>query len=129
MPLLARSVPNSVPISKNFLGILLDAPQKTQMDFLVVIRSCFYFCSTLWYTILLSQINGYFLMKNPRNIVITGASSGLGAALARHYAAPGITLHLQGRHGERLAAVAQTCQERGAAVYFRALDVTDAPAM
>ena len=61
--------------------------------------------------------------------MITGASSGIGAALARHYAAPGVTLHLQGRHMARLEQVAAMCQEREATVYFRAVDVTDAPAM
>lgn len=65
----------------------------------------------------------------PKNIAITGASSGLGAALARHYAAPGVTLHLQGRDAGRLAQVASMCQEREATVYFRSVDVTDAQAM
>lgn len=68
-------------------------------------------------------------MKNPQNIAITGASSGLGAALARHYAAPGITLHLQGRSETRLSQVASECQKRGATVHMRILDVTDAQAM
>ena len=31
-----------------------------------------------------------------RHIIITGASSGLGLALARQYAAPGVTLGLTG---------------------------------
>ena len=65
----------------------------------------------------------------PKNIVITGASSGLGAALATHYAAPGVTLHLQGRNHERLERVANLCQEKEATVYFRALDVTDKEGM
>ena len=39
--------------------------------------------------------------------LITGASSGIGAALARHYAQPGATLVLHGRDGPRLAAVAE----------------------
>src|SRR5579862_3011974 len=38
-------------------------------------------------------------------LVITGASSGLGAALARGYAAPGVMLGLIGRDTGRLAAV------------------------
>jgi short-subunit dehydrogenase len=75
---------------------------------------------------LLSPINGYFFMKNPKNIVITGASSGLGAALARRYAGEGVTLHLSGRHMERLQAIAMECQSKGATVYIRAVDVTDA---
>jgi len=68
-------------------------------------------------------------VKTYKNIAITGASSGLGAALARHYAAPGVTLHLQGRDAQRLSQVASMCQEREATVYSKVLDVTDATAM
>jgi short-subunit dehydrogenase len=64
-------------------------------------------------------------MKNPKNIVITGASSGLGAALAHHYAAPGVTLHLQGRHSRRLEEVAEYCRRHQAIAHTRILDVTD----
>ena len=53
-------------------------------------------------------------MKNPQNIVITGASSGLGAALAVHYAAPGVTLYLHGRNEERLEKTAVSCREQPA---------------
>jgi NADP-dependent 3-hydroxy acid dehydrogenase YdfG len=41
-----------------------------------------------------------------KHVVITGASSGLGAALARAYAKAGVRLTLSGRHEERLASVA-----------------------
>lgn len=68
-------------------------------------------------------------MKNPRNILITGGSSGIGEALALHYAAAGIFLALSGRDTERLEAVAARCRERGAAVTAEALDVTDRAAM
>ena len=47
-------------------------------------------------------------------ILITGASSGIGAALARHYAAPGTTLVLNARGPERLEAVAEACRGKGA---------------
>ena len=40
------------------------------------------------------------------SVFITGASSGLGEALARHYAAAGHTLGLVARRGERLAQLA-----------------------
>lgn len=44
----------------------------------------------------------------PLRVFITGASSGLGAALARQYAAQGATLGLLARRGEALAALIAT---------------------
>ncbi|HKY95882.1 MAG TPA: SDR family NAD(P)-dependent oxidoreductase [Kiloniellales bacterium] len=64
-----------------------------------------------------------------QSILITGASSGLGAALARHYAAPGVTLALTGRDSARLDAVAADCRAKGATVLNGVLDVRDAPAV
>ena len=68
-------------------------------------------------------------MRNPRSILITGASSGIGAALARHYAAPGVTLALGGRDAARLEAVAGQCRKAGAGANTEIVDVTDAPAV
>ena len=61
-----------------------------------------------------------------RAAVITGASSGLGAALARAYARPGMTLGLIARDTARLAAVAASCRAAGAGVEEGVLDVTEA---
>jgi short-subunit dehydrogenase len=63
------------------------------------------------------------------HIVITGASSGLGAALARVYASPGVLLTLSGRDEARLASVAADCVAAGAEVSVVVCDVTDAAAM
>ena len=62
-------------------------------------------------------------------VLITGASSGLGRALAEVSAAPGITLHLSGRAAARLEDTAASCRARGATVAARVLSVTDASAM
>ena len=65
----------------------------------------------------------------PRHIVVTGASAGLGAALACAYAAPGTVLGLIGRDVGRLEACAQQCRQAGAKVITAALDVRNADAM
>jgi short-subunit dehydrogenase len=65
----------------------------------------------------------------PRHILITGASSGIGAALARHYAHPEARLALGGRHPQRLESVAVACRERGAMAVPQVIDVTDRSAM
>jgi short-subunit dehydrogenase len=55
-------------------------------------------------------------MKNPKTILITGASSGIGRALALLYAAPGMRLLLAGRDETRLSETAGLCAAKGAAV-------------
>jgi short-subunit dehydrogenase len=66
---------------------------------------------------------------SPSHVVITGASSGIGAALARHYAGPSVRLSLLGRDAARLAAVAADCRAKGAEAMCHVGDVTDAAAM
>ncbi|TLS19165.1 MAG: SDR family oxidoreductase [Betaproteobacteria bacterium] len=59
-------------------------------------------------------------------VFITGASSGIGAALARHYAEQGATLGLAARRQQALTDLLADLPGRHAAY---ALDVSDAPAL
>ncbi|MDD7909034.1 SDR family NAD(P)-dependent oxidoreductase [Pseudovibrio exalbescens] len=56
-------------------------------------------------------------------IVITGASRGIGAALAKAYAGPNIRLALIGRDRQQLSSVANDCAAQGAHVHVIELDV------
>ncbi|MEJ0062834.1 MAG: SDR family NAD(P)-dependent oxidoreductase [Alphaproteobacteria bacterium] len=68
-------------------------------------------------------------MQNPRHIAITGASSGLGAALADAYAAPGVTLSLHGRDAARLGKTADAARAKGAEIMTDLGDITDGNAV
>jgi len=62
---------------------------------------------------------------DPVNILITGASGGLGGALARYYARPGVRFSLWGRDAAKLAAIADACRAAGAVAEVRSLDIAD----
>lgn len=64
-----------------------------------------------------------------KHILITGASSGIGAALALEYAQEGHHLSLSGRNHERLNTIAQLCENKGAHVHTALIDVCDRAAM
>lgn len=64
-----------------------------------------------------------------RVVLITGASSGIGRALALHYAIPGTTLGLLGRDEARLLDVVRACIAKGANVEHAAIDARDRDAM
>lgn len=68
-------------------------------------------------------------LARPQRILITGASSGIGAALAATYATTGASLVLGGRNRDRLAAIEASCRAKGAEVETAAIDVVDAAAM
>ena len=68
-------------------------------------------------------------MRDPKTIIITGASSGIGEALALHYARPEVVLALSGRDEARLRDIAARCNERGAATLPSVMNVTDQDAM
>jgi capsular polysaccharide export protein len=60
-----------------------------------------------------------------RTVVVTGASSGVGLALARAYAAPGTRLCLIGHSAEGLARAVEDCRLRGALVEAAQIDGGD----
>ena len=68
-------------------------------------------------------------MTQPRCVLITGATGGIGGALAPAYAAPGVTLILQGRREDRLEELALECRAAGARVLLEPLDVRDLDAL
>ena len=68
-------------------------------------------------------------MRDPRSLLLTGASSGIGEALALAYAGPGVSLALGGRDAVRLAAVAAACAQTGAQVRSDVIDVADRAAV
>lgn len=68
-------------------------------------------------------------MENPNTILITGASSGIGRALALEYAAPGTRLFLCARRRDALEETAEACRTFQADVDCQAVDVEDKDAI
>lgn len=70
------------------------------------------------------------MTKNKLNILITGASSGIGEALAKHYAKNGAAnLFLSGRDNQRLNDVKSVCETYKTTVHTKVLDVTNREAV
>lgn len=64
--------------------------------------------------------------SHPQSVLITGATGGIGRALAVAYAQPGVRLVLQGRNADILAGVQQACEQVGAVVETVVFDLKDA---
>jgi len=62
-----------------------------------------------------------------KTVLITGASEGIGRALALALAAPGVRLALNARNAARLAQAAAECAARGAAALALPADVSQQP--
>lgn len=67
--------------------------------------------------------------KDRFRILITGATSAIGGALAEIYAEPGVMLYLHGRNEVKLSGVAERCRAKGAEVVTQLLDVRDFTAL
>ncbi|WP_300086689.1 SDR family NAD(P)-dependent oxidoreductase [uncultured Nitrosomonas sp.] len=64
-----------------------------------------------------------------QRILITGATSAIGEALAEIYAENGVILYLHGRNENKLTEVAEQCQAKGARVQTKLLDMCDLSAL
>ncbi|MCD6026112.1 MAG: oxidoreductase, short-chain dehydrogenase/reductase family [Solimicrobium sp.] len=67
--------------------------------------------------------------REPKKILITGATGAIGGALAQAYASSQNTLYLQGRNMPRLEELAVICRGLGAKVITKVLDVKDSDAL
>ena len=79
----------------------------------------------------MSEANSFIRMENhmDKTILITGASSGIGAGLARELGAAGARILLGARRLDRVEALAGEIKEAGGTAEAMALDVTDRAAM
>ena len=68
-------------------------------------------------------------MKSRKNILITGASSGIGKALAIRYACADSRLILLARNTEKLAQVAKACEQKQAIAITHSIDITESKAV
>ena len=68
-------------------------------------------------------------MLKASSILITGAAGGIGTALAKAYAAPGVHLFLGDIEAERLESLASQCRSLEAQTWSTVVDVTNRQAM
>ena len=74
---------------------------------------------------MLSSTQGATITTSKTHIAITGASRGLGAALALEVANPDVTLSLTARKTSSLNSIEENCAQKGAVVQTFALDLSD----
>jgi NADP-dependent 3-hydroxy acid dehydrogenase YdfG len=68
-------------------------------------------------------------MIDPKAVLITGATGGIGSALAKAYAAPGVHLFLGDTNASGFENLCPSCTDSGAIVHNTRVDVTDKAAM
>lgn len=69
------------------------------------------------------------IMNNPKNILITGASSGIGQALALAYSKADVNLFLAARNATKLEETRKLCQALNANVFCQIIDVKNEKAL
>lgn len=69
------------------------------------------------------------MVQEAKSILITGAAGGIGSALARAYAAPGVYLFLGDLESAPLEALTDACRDMGATAHGAVVDVIDRKAM
>lgn len=109
---------------EEWLGFIILGPWRA---FLIGLES-----SVLAATFPLKFLHSIVTWQKPKtfkSILITGASSGLGAEFARQYAAPGVRLVLLARRVAKLDEIKRLCESLGAKVETVVADVTDEKGM
>lgn len=64
-------------------------------------------------------------MYSPKAILVSGASSGVGRAIALRYAREGVTLYLTGRNKARLLETVNASEKAGAKALWKVLDISN----
>lgn len=92
------------------------------------------FAAVLWFAVMTLIVLPFTLVrrfvappqpKEGSSSLITGASSGIGAELARAYSKRGVKLVLTARRADKLASVKKVCEAMGATVKALSVDFND----
>lgn len=125
VPFTGIDVPVYALAADHLADLLLDRAEAAIPDEFREMPSEFHGVPTLSVYLTARKNFAATLLNIPRHILITGASSGIGSALAVCCAAPGVRLSLWARDERRLAGVAARCRARGAEVVVISQDIRD----
>ena len=112
---------------------MIPAPVWDFIDVIAYYLASWFILSCTPLIAMFELVHGYFRpaprRPSPRCVVITGASSGIGTALALHYAGQGVHLALTGRNKAALDSIQSQCELRGSTVSSSSIDVKDSVAL